>query len=169
MEEELKNLVKDPGMIRILLKLLSEYNITTMEMFIRADVEKLLRPMQRQICNFQEIAKTKQEEDLKHWLKTNKIPETFAAVLAANGIESLDKVKENYCELNWKTIDDWKHIIPYIQGKETKNIDQLFALIDFVDCLPSLTRRDKSQAANNRSLEFLKNIKLQNPYTVCFE
>ena len=55
MEEELKNLVKEPAMIKILLKLLSEHNITTMEEFTNADVEKLLRPrmelMQRKICN----------------------------------------------------------------------------------------------------------------------
>ena len=104
MEEELKNLVEEPAMIKILLKLLSEHNITTMEEFSNADVEDLLRPMRRKICSYQKIAKTKQEADLKRWLNTHKIPENFAAVLAAHGIESLDKVKENYCKLNWTTI-----------------------------------------------------------------
>ena len=170
MEEELKNLVEEPAMIKILLKLLSEHNITTMEEFSNADVEDLLRPMRRKICSYQKIAKTKQEADLKRWLNTHKIPENFAAVLAAHGIESLDKVKENYCKLNWTTIDDWKHLIPNIPGRETKNIDQLRALIGFIDAIPSLmTRTDKSQAAHKRSLDFLKNIRLQNPYTVCFE
>jgi len=171
MEQELKNLVTTPCMREILLK----HNITTMQTFLNADLSTIfeLRWMLRKVCEYQKIAKQKQEQkdkmkiwfkqiaktkkeeaELKNWLTTHDIPMYFAAFLAAVEIGSLNELKKQVCKFG-TTIDQWKHLLPNISGTQafyentTKDRGHISALKKFIMALESLESDCSSTMQND--------------------